>query len=677
MSSALMKAESFAAGKWLAPGSNAQQLVSAIDGSPVAFAGHDGLDFQAMLDHSRALGGPNLRAMGFHDRAKMLKALAQYLMERKEQLYDISYHSGATRADSWIDIEGGIGTLFAFASKGRRELPDGDTLLDGDVEMLSRDGSFVGHHICTPKLGVAVHINAFNFPVWGMLEKLSASLLAGVPAIIKPATATCYITAACFGLMIKSKILPQGAVQLICGSTGDLLDRLTAQDVVSFTGSAKTALHLRSNGNLLENAIPFIAEQDSLNASVLGGDAAPGSPEFDLFVTEVVREMTTKAGQKCTAIRRLMVPEHLLDETTDAIAHRLAQTAIGDPREKETKMGALVSLAQRDDVAAVNAALSKEAKPVAIAQAAGLKTVDTKRGAFIAPTLMRCDAPDEARDVHRLEAFGPTSTIMPYRSTDHACDLLNRGGGSLVASVFTHDGDLARAIAVGSAAWHGRLYVNNRDSQAAATGHGSPMPTMVHGGPGRAGGGEELGGIRSVKHYMQRTAIQGSPQIIAAMGQTWIPGAAVHEEDDHPFTRTFNQLQLGETLRSPARQITMEDIEHFAHFTGDLFYAHMDEEAARANPFFPGRVAHGYLLLSFAAGLFVQPDPGPVLANTGLTDLAFMKPVSADDSIRVELTVKRKTRRTDEYGKVRWHVALFNQDDEPVATYTLHTMNAY
>lgn len=677
----LINVHSYYAGEWVPsvhePDQGSRTIHGAVDGNPIAYAGGTNLDFARMLEYARTSGGPALRAMTFHDRARSLKQLAGYLGEHKQQLYDLGLLAGATKSDSWIDVDGGIGTLFVYASKGRRELPDSRTYLDGDVELLSRNGSFIGQHICTPKTGVGVHINAFNFPVWGMLEKLGACLLAGVPAIIKPATDTCYISEACVRLMVESGCLPPGSFQLIAGGTGDLLDRLTAQDVVSFTGSASTALKLRSNPCLLANSVPFIAEQDSLNATLLSPDATTDSPEFELLAREAVQEMTTKAGQKCTAIRRILVPQAMVKPTIECLVERLADTKIGNPALETTQMGPLVSQAQRRAVRDANTRIAEQARQVTVGSSPAVEGADAEAGAFIAPTLFHCEDPDAAHLVHEVEAFGPTATIMAYRDLDHACQLLNRGGGSLVASLFTHDPEIARDIAVSSAAWHGRIYVNNRDSANEATGHGSPLPHMVHGGPGRAGGGEELGGIRSIMHYMQRTAIQGSPEMIAAIGETWVPNARTTRLEAHPFTRTFDELQLGETLQTGARTITLEDIERFAHFTGDTFYAHMDEEAARANPFFPGRVAHGYLLLSFAAGLFVQPDPGPVLANTGLTDLVFQKPVSPGDSIRVALTVKRKTRRTEDYGEVRWHVALFNQHDEPVATYTLHTMNAY
>ena len=646
-------------------------ILSAVTDEPVASFG-DGIDVEAMLTHARQVGGPGLAAHGFHDRARMLKALALYLDERKGELHALSHTSGATLADARVDVDGGIATLFVYASKGRRELPDSDVWVEGanggDVEQLSRRGSFVGVHMLTPRPGVAVQINAFNFPVWGMLEKLAPLVLAGMPTIVKPATATAHICARAFAMIVESGILPDGAIQLVLGGVGDMLDRLGPQDAVAFTGSAATALKLRSNPNLLAQAVPFTAEQDSLNSTVLGPDAQ--GPELDLFVRDIVAEMSVKAGQKCTAIRRIMVPEPLLATVAEAVDAKLSTLRIGDPADEGTDMGALVSQRQRDDVREVVAALEREAVRVTNGHAV------PDEGAFLAPVLMRCDDPDGARAVHEREAFGPVATLMPYRDADHAAALFERGGGSLVASIVSHDRAFVRDLARASAPWHGRLHILDRDAKE-ATPHGAPLPHMIHGGPGRAGGGEELGGVRAVAHYMARTAVQGSPDMVAAVTGTWLPGAEQKRVEAHPFTRTFHELSLGETLVSERREVTLDDIETFAHFTGDTFYAHMDEAAAAANPFFPGRVAHGYLLLSFAAGLFVQPDPGPVLANTGLSDLAFQKPVSPGDSIRVTLTVARKTRRTDEYGEVRWHVSLSNQDDEPVATYTLHTMNAY
>ena len=668
----IMQVQSFAEGRWVDPGSGARPIESAVTGETIARAGDGALDMGAMLAHARDVGGPALRAMTFHDRARMLKALAQHLNAHKKALYEISYDTGATTRDHAFDIDGGIGTTFVYASKGRREMPDALVYLDGPPEPLGKGGTFLGQHVCVPRQGVAVHVNAFNFPVWGMLEKLAPTLLAGMPAIVKPATATAYVAAHALRLMVESGHLPEGAVQFVAGGVGDLLDRLGPQDAVAFTGSADTALKLRGHPGLLANAVSFMAEQDSLNASILGPDAAPGTPEFDLFVKEALREITTKAGQKCTATRRLIVPSERTQDVITALSAKLAEVVVGDPRDAATRMGALVSRAQRADVLARVAALGAETDRVH-----GDPDASADRpGAFLPPILLHCADPDAALRVHDTEAFGPVSTVMPYRDLDHAIALANRGQGSLVASVITHDPEVARACTLGMAAWHGRLYFNDRDSMGEATGHGAPMPHLVHGGPGRAGGGEELGGIRGVLHYMQRTAVQGSPTILQAVGGRHVAGAATRAGEGHPFRRTFDALAVGDTLATGARTVTDDDVAQFAAFTGDTFYAHMDDDAAARNPFFPGRVAHGYLILSFAAGLFVDPDEGPVLANTGLDGLRFLKPVVPGTAIRVHLTVKAKTPRTVEYGEVRWAVRVLDDADEAVAEYDLLTMVA-
>ncbi len=673
----MLRPASYAMAQWIEPGEDARAVYGPVTGDKIAVAGGAPLDVQGMLDWARNTGGPALREMGFHDRARLVKAIGTYLNGRKEELYALNPLTGATRRDGAVDIDGGIGTMFAIASKGRREMPDGKVYVDGDIEGLSRGGSFIGQHIAVPLQGVAVHINAFNFPIWGMLEKLAPTLLAGVPAIVKPATQTSYLTEACFRMIIESGILPPGAVQLVVGGVADMLDHLGAQDVVAFTGSADTALHLRANPKLMRNSVRFHSEQDSLNATILGPDVVAGTPAFDQFIKEAANEITTKAGQKCTAIRRIIVPDALMGEVSGALQARLSKTTVGDPAAEGVRMGALASAAQKADVLARVQTLASETVSLT-GDPEALELIGAgPEGAFLKPTLLRCDDPDAAVHVHEVEAFGPVSTLMPYRDLGHASALANRGGGSLVASLVTDDPQVARDVTLNAAAWHGRLYITGTSSAKEATGHGAPLPHMVHGGPGRAGGGEELGGVRGVLHYMQRTAIQGSPDVIAAITGQWTPGAAETDGSAHPFQRTFTEIQIGETIRTPARTVTMQDIEHFAEFTGDTFYAHMDEEAAKANPFFPGRVAHGYLLLSFAAGLFVQPDPGPVLANTGLNDLSFQKPVSAGDSISVRLTCKRKTRRTDEYGEVAWNVTLTNQDGDQVARYELLTMVSY
>ena len=671
-----LKLLNFAEDRWV-EGSNLSEVRSAIDGAVVAETGSGGLDFAAMADFARRAGGPALRRMTFHERARMLKALAEAVMAHKEALYELNFLTGATRTDGWIDIEGGAGTLFAYASRGRRELPDDRILLDGPPEMLSKAGGFVGQHVFTPLQGVALHINAFNFPVWGMLEKLAPTLLAGVPAIVKPATATAYVAEACFRILIGAGVLPPGALQLIVGPIGDLFDHLTCQDAVSFTGSAETAQKLQSHPAIARDSVRFIAERDSLNATVLGPDAGPDTPEFELFVKEIAREMTVKAGQKCTAIRRAFAPRPVLDAVQEALTARLSKVVVGDPREQGVTMGALVSLSQRQDVREKAAQIAREARLVF----GDFDTVETKAadaavGAFLSPLLLRCDAPWEAKAVHDVEAFGPVSTIMPYDDLEDAAKLCNRGQGSLVMSLFTHDPAVAREIMLASGAWHGRLLIADRDTAKESTGHGSPLPNLVHGGPGRAGGGEELGGLRGVLHYMQRTALQGSPRMLTGATGRWIAGAPTGAGPPHPFRLRFSDLEIGKTVQTASRTVTLEDIEHFAAFTGDTFYAHMDEEAAAANPFFPGRVAHGYLVLAFAAGLFVDPAPGPVLANYGLDSLRFVKPVSPGDSISVRLTAKAKSRRNDEYGEVRWDVLVSNQHGEAVASYDLLTMNA-
>ena len=658
--------------RWVA-GDGAAEIMSAIDGSPVATTGSGGLDFGAMLSHAREVGGPALRKLTFHERARMIKALGLAIMARKNELYDLSFSTGATRKDGWIDIEGGAGTLFSFSSKGRRELPDAHVLLDGELEPLSKEGTFVGQHIYTSLQGAAVHINAFNFPVWGMLEKLAPTLLAGVPAIVKPASATSYVTEAAFKIMIETGVLPAGAVQLIVGGVGDLFDHLNGQDVVSFTGSASTALKLRTHANVVRQSVRFVAEQDSLNASLLGPDAAPDTPEFDLFIREVATEMTVKAGQKCTAIRRAMAPAQYLDAVERALGERLSKTKVGDPRNEATRMGALVSLSQLDDVRARIREL--EAAGARIVAGDPNSEAPIPGGAFLSPVLLRADDPWRAEAVHDVEAFGPVSTIMPYRDLSDAIALANRGKGSLALSLFTHSSEAAREFVQGVAAYHGRMLVIDRTNAAESTGHGSPLPVLVHGGPGRAGGSEEMGGVRGVKHYMQRTAIQSSPAMIAAITEQYVAGAPKHIITTHPFRLKMSGLHIGDTWETQSRTITLEDIEHFAEFTGDKFYAHMDEEAARASPIFEGRVAHGYLLLSFAAGLFVDPDPGPVLANTGLENLRFLTPVYPGDQIRVELTVRAKSIKSEETGQVRWAVEVFNQKDDLVATYDLLTEN--
>ena len=661
---------------WYQASGGLAEVHSAVTGEVVATTGSNGLDFKAMLDHARTVGGPALRKLTFHERAWMLKDLANAIMARKEELYELNYQTGATRTDGWIDIEGGAGTLFSFSSKGRRELPNQRVLIDGQMEQLSKGGTFVGQHVWTSLQGVGVHINAFNFPVWGMLEKLAPTILAGVPVIVKPASATGYLAEAAFRIMIEAKVLPPGALQLIMGGVGDLFEHLTLQDVVSFTGSAHTAMKLQTHRVFARESVRFIAERDSLNASVLGPDAAPGTPEFDLFVKEIAREMTVKAGQKCTAIRRAIAPRQHIDAVQEALSARLSRAVIGDPRQEGVTMGALASQAQLKSVRDAVTELAKHARIVSgdpnQVEARGDSVAG---GAFMAPILLRSDDPWGAAAIHDVEAFGPVSTLMPYEDITDAVALANRGLGSLVMSLFTNDPVAAETFVLGAGAYHGRMMIVDRTSSKESTGHGSPLPVLVHGGPGRAGGGEEMGGVRGITHYMQRTALQGSPALLSSIVKQWLPGAPKPEGEVHPFRKRIAELDIGYTLATGSRTVTLEDIEHFAEFTGDTFYAHMDEEAAKASPIFGGRVAHGYLILSFAAGLFVDPAPGPVLANTGLENLRFQTPLYPGDSMRVTLTVKSKSVRDEEKGEVRWAVYVYNQNDEVVATYDLLTMN--
>ncbi|AZO80689.1 MULTISPECIES: phenylacetic acid degradation bifunctional protein PaaZ [unclassified Bosea (in: a-proteobacteria)] len=670
--------ESFIAGDWVRGAGKAVPLLDAATGAEVALIDASGLDMKRALEHGREAGGPALRKMSFHERALMLKALGQALMEAKEEFYALSTATGATRTDSWIDIEGGAGTLLSYASKGRRELPNTRTLVDGDVEALSRDNSFSGQHILTPLEGVAIHINAYNFPCWGMLEKLAPTLLAGMPAIVKPASQTAYLTELMVRRIVATGILPKGALQLISGSVGDLLDHVDCQDVVTFTGSAATGRKLRTHKAIVENSVRFTMEADSLNAAILGPDAVAGTEEFDLFVKEVAREMTVKAGQKCTAIRRVIAPRASVEPLIKALGDRLAKTALGNPSEEATRMGPLASLAQRDEVRARIAELQGDAEIVAgDPSQANLTSGDAEAGAFLSPVLLYCDKPGAAKAVHDVEAFGPVSTIIPYETIDEAAELARRGKGSLVASVFTNDAAFAREAVGALGPWHGRVMLGNRVSAKSSTGHGSPLPVLVHGGPGRAGGGEELGGMRAVKHYMQRTAVQGAPWLLSEVTGRWIQGARTRQDGIHPFRKSLAELEIGDQLVTASRTVTLEDIEHFAHFTGDTFYAHMDEEAAKANPFFDGRVAHGYLIVSFAAGLFVDPAPGPVLANYGVDALRFLTPVNPGDALQVTLTCKQiNPRETEEYGEVRWDCTVTNQDAQLVAQYDVLTMVA-
>jgi oxepin-CoA hydrolase / 3-oxo-5,6-dehydrosuberyl-CoA semialdehyde dehydrogenase len=648
----------------------------ATTGDIIAMASSAGMDFSAVLEHARNAGGPALREMTFHQRATMLRTLAKKLSELKEEFYTLSYCTGATKNDALIDIDGGIGTVFAFAGKGARELPNAHVYIDGDVEGLSKGGSFVGQHLYVSREGAAVHINAFNFPVWGMLEKLAPTLLAGMPAIVKPATATAYLTELVVRRIVESKILPEGALQLVCGSLGDLFDHLNCQDAVSFTGSAHTAERLRTHPNLIRHAVPFIAETDSLNSSILGLDAKSGTPEFDLFVKEVVREMTVKAGQKCTAIRKALVPAAASGDVVAALQAALQKITVGDPRAEGVRMGPLVSQEQRTDVMERVEQLHREAELVSgdLANFA-VSGADRERGAFVPPLLLLCNDAKAARAIHEVEAFGPVATVLSYRDTPDAIALARRSAGSLAASVFSADDAIARQLVLGLAPYHGRILVVNRTCAKESTGHGSPLAPLIHGGPGRAGGGEEMGGIRGVLHYMQRTAVQGSPDTITSISGRWVRGSRVLDPGRHPFRIPFNDLKLGDTLKSHEREVTVADIEQFAALSGDNFYAHMSETEAARNPLFGGRVAHGYFLISAAAGLFVDPDYGPVLGNYGLDELRFVKPVKPGDRIKVRLTCARKSLRADKgWGEVAWDTEITNQNQETVASYFVLTM---
>jgi oxepin-CoA hydrolase/3-oxo-5,6-dehydrosuberyl-CoA semialdehyde dehydrogenase len=668
---------SYVRGAWIDPADEGRPVLDAVTGEEVARVSSAGIDFGAALDYGRATGGPALRELTFHQRAALLKSLGMALREHRQELYALSARTGATLGDSKFDIDGGIGVLLSYASKAKRELPNDVLLAEGAVEPLGKGGAFVGQHILTPLRGVAVQINAFNFPVWGPLEKFAPAFIAGVPSLVKPATQTAYLTAALVELMAGSGLLPPGSLQLICGSASGLLDHLGEQDLVSFTGSAATARQLRAHPAIAERSIRFNAEADSLNCSILGPDAVPGTPEFDLYVRQLVTEMTVKAGQKCTAIRRAFVPVALAGEVAEAARDRLAKVVVGSPAEESVQMGALASLEQREEVRrSVKALLSAGRLVFGDPDHVDVVGASAERGAFIAPLLLHSDDPGRP-EPHQVEAFGPVSTVMGYRDSADVIELAARGLGSLAGSVVTGDAAFARDAVLGLAPWHGRILVLDHDDAAESTGHGSPLPVLVHGGPGRAGGGEEMGGMRGVLHHMQRTAVQASPRVLSAVTGRWVSGTPREVAGGHPFRKSLAELRIGDTVVAGPRQVTLADIEHFAEFTGDTFYAHMDDEAARANPFFDGRVAHGYLIVSFAAGLFVQPDPGPVLANYGLENLRFLTPVYPGDELTVTLTCKQITPREDaEHGEVRWDAEVTNQDGKPVATYDVLTLVA-
>ncbi|PPK66300.1 phenylacetic acid degradation bifunctional protein PaaZ [Actinokineospora auranticolor] len=667
---------SYVRGHWHTPDTEGAPLHDAVTGAEIARISSAGVDMAAALDHGRRVGGPALRELTFHQRAALLKELALRLTDAKDELYALSTRTGATRRDSLVDVDGGIGVLFAYSGKGRRELPNAKVLPEGPVEPLGKGGTFVGRHVAVPLRGVAVQINAFNFPVWGPLEKFAPAFLAGVPSLVKPASPTAYVTEKLVELIIGTGLLPEGSVQLVCGSAGDLLDHLTPQDLVSFTGSAATARKLRVHETVVRHAVRFNAEADSLNCSILGPDAGPGTAEFDLFVKQLVNEMTVKAGQKCTAIRRAFVPAALADPVTEAVVARLRKVTVGNPANPDVRMGSLAGLEQREEVRRALKALT-DAGDVVHGDPTRVDVVDAdaERGAFLSPILLRADG--DRAEPHEVEAFGPVSTLMPYETTDEVIDLAARGLGSLTGSIVTGDADFAAEVVGGLAPWHGRLLVLDADDAGESTGHGSPLPNLVHGGPGRAGGGEELGGIRAVLHHLQRTAVQGSPKVLAKVTGEWTAGAPVADTSVHPFRKSLAELRVGDSVTAGPRVVHQADVDHFSEFTGDTFYAHTNPEAAAANEFFGGIVAHGYLIISLAAGLFVSPEPGPVLANYGLENLRFTTPVHPGDSITVTLTAKQITPRENaHYGEVRWDADVRNQDGVSVARYDVLTLVA-
>jgi len=675
------KVKNYIGGQWVEGTDDGAALFHAVTGEHLFNASTKGIDFKATLEYGRKTGGPKLRKMTFHERARMLKALAMYLNERKKDFYALSAATGATKADSWIDIDGGIGNLFVYASKGRRELPDESFYVDGNMEKISKNGTFVGHHICVPLEGVAIHINAFNFPVWGMLEKIAVNLLAGVPAIVKPATSTSFLTELVTKEIVASGILPEGALQLLCGSVGDLLDFVDCQDAVTFTGSASTGKMLKCRPSIVENSVRFNMEADSLNCSVLGTDCTPDTEEFKLFIKEVVKEITVKAGQKCTAIRRIIVPQNLTDAVTTALKERLKSNVIGDPAVEGVRMGPLVNKGQVKDVKAKVKELMNACEVVyGDPEKVDVVGADSEHGAFLSSMLLYCNEPFKKREPHEVEAFGPVSTVMSYKTVDEAIELARMGKGSLVGSVFTADDRFAQQLVLGSANMHGRMVIINRHCAAESTGHGSPLAHLVHGGPGRAGGGEEMGGIRGVKHYMQRTALQGSPTTLTHIMKTYLPGGATREDVIHPFRKYFEEIQVGDTLITHKRTVTEADIVNFAGISGDFFYAHTDETSFE-NSVFEKRVAHGYFIIAAAAGLFVDPKKGPVLANYGLDNLRFTQPVYVHDTIQVQLTCKTKTKKDNREGQipqgvVEWYVEVKNQRGEIVAIETVLTLVA-
>jgi len=691
------KLGNYITGDWITGDGDGQALYNAVTGEQLGAASTKGLDFKSVTDYARTVGNPALRKMTFHARGNMLKALAMHLRNHLDLFYKISYQTGATKADSWVDIEGGIGNLFANASL-RRKFPDEVFCIDGESHNLSKNNTFMGTHILVPKEGVAVHINAFNFPVWGMLEKIAVNLLAGMPCIVKPATVTSYLTEAVVKEIIASKILPEGSLQLICGSAGDLLDHVTSQDVVTFTGSASTGLMLKKTSAILENNVPFNMEADSLNCIVMGEDVQPGMSEWDIFIKEIRKEMTLKAGQRCTGIRRIFVPQNRMEEVWKAIAASLSQTAIGNPLNEKVRMGSLAGQTQRNEVKEqVQKLLASSQIVYGSLDSVEVIDADSKKGAFMSPVLLMNEFPLAKANgyttnaSHEVEAFGPVSTIMPYKNLDEAIMLSKLGKGSLVSTIVTANYKEAKQYVVGAASHHGRILVLNNECAKESTGHGSPLPLLVHGGPGRAGGGEEMGGIRGVKHYLQRTALQGSPTTITEITNVYQPNAIGKKTDKHPFKKYFEELQVGEQIITDKRVITSEDIDKFADLSGDHFYAHI-KTTDFTGTMFEQQVAHGYFIMSVAAGLFVDSyEKNPVLLNYGIDELRFTKPVYPGAEVYIRFTCKEKLpndkriiekpedfKRGDDIDKgiVKWLVEFIDGTDEITGVATILTMVA-
>ena len=685
----MQKLENYILGKWVEGEGSGQQLYHAISGQPIYVAGTQGIDFESALKYARSKGNPALRKLTFQQRGRMLRSLALHLLNQKEKFYTISYKTGATRADSWIDIEGGIGNLFANASL-RRRLPDDNFCLDGEPISLGKEKTFMGHHLLVPKEGVAIHINAYNFPVWGMLEKIAVNLLAGMPAIVKPATVTSYLTEAVVKEIIASKILPEGSLQLLCGSAGNMLDYVTSQDVVTFTGSAATGLKLKSHPAILKESVPFNMEADSLNCMVLGDDIQPGMPEWDIFIKEVRKEITVKAGQKCTAVRRIFVPQNKLENVSRALADALQKTFVGNPQNEKVRMGALAGQEQRTEVKTqVQKLLASSQIIYGSLDSVQLIDADAELGAFLSPLLLLNEKPLQSEEPHNIEAFGPVSTLMPYKNIDEVIELSKKGKGSLCSTIVTANASVAKKYVLGAATFHGRILVLNEDCAKESTGHGSPLPMLVHGGPGRAGGGEEMGGLRGIKHYLQRTAIQGSPTMLTAITNVYQPNAKGVVGEKHPFSKYFDELQIGDQIVTEKRIITSEDIDRFAQLSGDQFYAHLKDTDFNGT-MFEQQVAHGYFIMSAAAGLFVQSFvKNPVLLNYGIDELRFTKPVYPGTVIYIRFTCKEKIEQEVKEpnpdlpfvrgqdipkGIVKWYVEIFDDTDELAGVATILTM---